>query len=219
MNPTSLGTLSHKKILVVGANSFLARAVIEKTAPLNRLTGVYHVDRSNPVPEVQYISVQDMGQLRDEFEVVFMIAAYIPDESHQPDLDKLEIANVKLPELVCTKFKNARIIYASSVSVYGSAGGKFDERSLPRPTTPYGSSKQRGENIIRTHPSYASIRISSMYGPAMKPHTFLPRIVKQALLNKRISLWGTGKRLQNYIHVRDVAEIFIRAALRESNDT
>ena len=56
-----------------------------------------------------------------------------------------------------------------------------------------------------------------MYGIGMNRHTFIPRIIEAALKDKKITLFGDGSRMQNYIHVSDVAAYFIRASERDMN--
>ncbi|MCX6296971.1 MAG: NAD-dependent epimerase/dehydratase family protein, partial [Bacteroidetes bacterium] len=53
----------------------------------------------------------------------------------------------------------------------------------------------------------------------MNESTFLPRIILSALREKSIKIFGNGGRLQNYIHVSDVAELFLRAAQQHTNNT
>jgi nucleoside-diphosphate-sugar epimerase len=48
--------------------------------------------------------------------------------------------------------------------------------------------------------------------------TFMPAIIRYAKENKKIRLFGDGSRQQNYIHVKDVAKIFIQASEQSVNN-
>ena len=56
-----------------------------------------------------------------------------------------------------------------------------------------------------------------MYGIGIKQSTFLPKIIEDALVSKKIKLLGHGQRIQNYIHTRDVATLAKTAALSKQN--
>jgi len=210
-----------KKALVIGANSFLGKAIIRRLYPAMEVSGVYHQNAENLVPEINNIPVSQLAQLKDEYDVVFIISAYIPgkNESDEQAEKLLQQVNVDLPAQICAQFGKAKIIYASSVSVYGNFSGRADENTVCKPLSAYGSSKLAGENSVKKHPAYALIRISSMYGEGMRSSTFLPAVTDAALKEKRIRILGQGSRLQNYIAVEDVAEIFVRSALKFTNNT
>ena len=206
-----------KRYLVIGANSFLAREIIRELHPHHKVTGVYHVNTNNLIDGVDYVSMNQLNDLPDDYDVVFFISAYIPNKK-ETDPEQLIHVNVRLVEEVCLKFKSAKIIYASSVSVYSNAISSLTEMSETGNTSSYGASKLQGENIIRMHPHFSILRISSMYGPGMNLETFLPRIILNSLNKKEIVLYGDGCRLQNYVHVSDVAEFMINASHKKGSD-
>jgi nucleoside-diphosphate-sugar epimerase len=208
-----------ENVLIVGANSFLAQAICNKLKGQARITGVYHKNRNNLDPEVLNIPVTQLGELKDEYEKVFFISAYIPRNDDKSHLQQLKEINEILLERVCHQFKRARIIYASTVSVYGLAAGLLNEKSAGEQLSAYGASKLQGERIVKQHESYSIIRISSMYGVGMAVTTFLPLIILSALSTGNIKLFGKGERKQNYIHVSDVAEFFVRASQQNQNNT
>lgn len=127
-------------------------------------------------------------------------------------MQRLFAVNVSLPEQLCELFSRAKIVYASSVSIYGSTSGVITEESASQEPQSYGLSKLWGEAIIRAHARCAVVRISSMYGVGMHSSTFLPLVIENALNQNQITLLGSGTRQQNYIHVADVAQVFVKAA-------
>lgn len=182
------------------------------------VTGIYHENRNNlKYEEVDYFPVTHVDQLPEDYDLVFFVSAYIPDKAGTVYQKMFEV-NIDLLARCLKKFKSARFIFASSVSVYGQWSRVRNEQSPYLDVDSYGCSKLWAEGMLKLHHSYAILRISSMYGPGMKLNTFLPLIIKSAVVDKHITLYGDGTRSQNYIHVTDVVELFRKAAVSGKND-
>lgn len=212
-----LKEIHRKKYLVVGANSFLAREIIGRIKVDHDVTGVFHSNKDKLFDDLISLHVSEIEQLPDHFDVVIIISAYIPLRGKPVNENLLNEVNAALPEKICSRFKSAKIIYASSVSVYGDGGRLLTESSATLNPSSYGASKKRGEIVVGAGKGNSIVRISSMYGPGMNRSTFIPQIIDMALKDKKIKLFGDGSRRQNYIHVSDVAEFFIRASDSASN--
>ena len=207
-----------KKFLVVGISSILAQEIVRQLQSVGaRVTGVYHRNRGPAIEGLTLVPVAALSELADEFDAVFFISAYIPRKGEAIDNQRLFYVNVTLLGQVCARFSRARVVYASSVSVYGHAPGTRTEHSALFAPTSYGISKLWGEAVVSAHPQYAIVRISSMYGPGMHAETFLPFLVDAALRTRQLTLLGEGARRQNYIHVADAARVFVRAAVHAGN--
>lgn len=210
--------LNNKKCLVIGANSFLAREIIISLKKNNNVTGIFHLNTNNLDSSERNLPIEDLFSLNDDFDLVFLISAHVP-RNNEEDAGRLKEVNEDLSLRVSEKFKKAKIVYASTVSVYEGSSDKISELSKTNPYSSYGKSKLNGETIVKTHEKYSILRISSMYGKGMNRSTFLPQVVNSAIRNKKINLYGDGSRKQNYIHVSDVAKAFILAAQNETNGT
>lgn len=205
---------------MVGANSFLGRTVIEKLLKKNYVVeGVFHEKKQNLLPQIKHYNMEELWQLPNDYTHLYLISAYIPNKEDLVTVQatKLQEANVALPRRIVKHFSTAKVIYSSSVSVYGEPQGVLDEHSIVKPSSVYGKSKWEGEQFVKEAEKYAVVRISSMYGIGMKEHTFLPNSIKQALAHQTIKIWGNGSRAQNYIHVDDVANYLLLAADRADN--
>ncbi len=201
------------KNLIVGANSFLSRILTQKLLAKGQLVeGVINQNKDKLVPTISYHSSENLEQLADDFDCVYIISAYISQSKEKGTEQRLFATNVALTERVVRHFAEAKIIYASTVSVYGQAQEVWDEDSICSPVNTYGLSKLWGEKLVKMSPKYAIVRISSMYGEGMNLTTFLPRIISQAIAQKTITIWGDGSRRQNYIAVEEVAQYLILAA-------
>jgi UDP-glucose 4-epimerase len=205
-------------ILIIGINSFLAKEIVRfhlKDAGV-QFTGVYNCNY--PVSSsCKIIPATEIFNLDDSFNLVYIIAAYVPEDLNVYS-DLLYTTNTELPGLVARHFKKAKIIFASTVSVYGDATGTIDEFTIPLNPGYYGASKLEGEKAIAANAdAYALVRFSSIFGLGMKQTTIIPNYLNQALTDKCVNVWGDGCRLQNYIHVTDAAAIACKAALNKQN--
>jgi UDP-glucose 4-epimerase len=207
-----------RKCLVIGISSILAQEIVRQLLSAGaQVMGVYHRNPGPAVEGLTLVPVAALNELADEFDVVFFISAYVPRKDETVDNQRLFDVNVALPGQVCARFPRARVVYASSVSVYGNLHETRTEHSPVRAPTAYGISKLWGEAVVSAHPQHAIVRIASMYGPGMHAETFLPFLVNAALRTRQLTLLGEGARRQNYIHVADVARVFVRAAARTAN--
>lgn len=207
-----------QKCLVVGTSSILAQQIVQLLlAAGHEVTGVFHRNPGPAAAGLTLVPVAALNELPDAFDVVFCISAYIPRKGEAPSPARLFEVNVALPEQLSARFSRAKLVYASSVSVYGQLPGVRTEASPCLQPNAYGLSKLWGEAVVQAHPRYAVLRISSMYGPGMHAETFLPLVVDAALKTRTITLLGDGSRQQNYIHAADAARAFVAAAAHPDN--
>jgi len=91
-----------------------------------------------------------------------------------------------------------RYVFASTIYVYSEAGSF------------YKSSKQACELYIEDYSKkygipYTILRYGSLYGPRANESNPIVRLLKQALLEKKISHYGSGEEMREYVHVEDAA--------------
>ena len=130
---------------------------------------------------------------------------------------------------IIVKRKVKKLIYSSSVSIYGSSKRKvlmkedypFNNRTM------YGASKIVGEQFCRVFHdmeglNYIALRYSSVYGPRQNPEGLYPRLIMHALerIEKRLEpqIYGKGNEVQDFVYVGDVVEANILALKSDSSD-
>jgi nucleoside-diphosphate-sugar epimerase len=105
----------------------------------------------------------------------------------------------------------AKLIYASSSSVYGDAASyPVSESVCPRPVSPYGVTKLAAEHlceVYRTNFSVptASLRLFTVYGPRQRPDMAFARLIECAVGGGVFELWGDGEQTRDCTFVGDVA--------------
>lgn len=102
----------------------------------------------------------------------------------------------------CVKHEVKRLMYASTVYVY-SQHGSF-----------YRCSKQATEIFLENYHevhglSYTIMRYGSLYGRRSNEFNFIGKIIRQAILENKISRKGDGNEVRDYINVFDAARMSV----------
>lgn len=103
-----------------------------------------------------------------------------------------------------------KFIQISTDEVYGSLGetGLFTEDTPLNPNSPYSSSKAGADLIAlaycKTYGLHVNItRCSNNYGPYQYPEKLIPLMITNALENKPLPVYGTGRNIRDWLHVYD----------------
>src|ERR1041385_114447 len=103
-----------------------------------------------------------------------------------------------------------RFIQISTDEVYGSLGptGKFSERSLLDPSSPYSASKSGADLLVlaafKTYGQEVLVtRCSNNYGPYQFPEKLIPLMIIKALRDEPLPVYGDGMNVRDWIHVDD----------------
>ncbi|MBI2082700.1 MAG: ADP-glyceromanno-heptose 6-epimerase [Deltaproteobacteria bacterium] len=115
-----------------------------------------------------------------------------------------------------------RVVYASSAAVYGVTQGRLSEEKQRQPANVYGFSKLLLENLaalaVNESPSLriVGLRYFNVYGPG-ETHkkdyaSMIYQLSQQMLANRRPRIYRDGEQKRDFIHVKDVVEMTLRAA-------
>jgi dTDP-glucose 4,6-dehydratase len=103
-----------------------------------------------------------------------------------------------------------RFIQVSTDEVYGSLGdeGFFTESTAYRPNSPYSASKAGSDHLARAwHITYGLPTIisncSNNYGPFQNSEKLIPTIIRKALSDQPIPIYGQGKNIRDWLYVDD----------------
>lgn len=113
-------------------------------------------------------------------------------------------------ELVALKETDHRFHHVSTDEVYGSLGssGHFTESSPYAPNSPYSASKASSDFLVRSfHQTYGMNTIisncSNNYGPNQHHEKLIPTIIRKALTEEKIPIYGDGKNIRDWLYVED----------------
>ena len=97
---------------------------------------------------------------------------------------------------ICKKKKVKRFIYASTLYVFSKYGGIYKD-----------TKKIAEQNIENSKVPYTILRFGSLYGPGSSSGNAIFDILQMAIKEKKITYWGNGDEVRQYIHARDAAKI------------
>ena len=200
------------KILVTGGSGFLGSHVADALTDAGHEVTILDIQKSPYVRPDQEMIVGDildqelLERVVAEKDVVYHFAgiADIDESAKRPvDTAKYNILGTVILLEACLKAGIRRFIFASSSYVY-SDSGFF-----------YRSSKQACESFIENYAElyglkYTCLRYGSLYGPRADERNSIYRLIKQAIQDGKITYYGTGEEIREYIHVRDAAQASIR---------
>ena len=113
-----------------------------------------------------------------------------------------------------------RIVQVSTDEVYGSIDdGKFTEESPFLPNSPYSAAKAGGDLIARAFWKTYGLPIvvthgGNTYGPWQYPEKLIPFFVTRLIDKKKVPLYGEGRQVREWIHVKDHARGVLTAMLK-----
>lgn len=206
------------KVLVVGSNGFLGRSVVKKCLEKGWIVECVYYKQKNFIPKkCKSFFIDELFKQDNNYDVIFLLAAHVLYANYDVANRTLLESNIKLPLKIIEKFPKSKIIFSSSVSVYGKHTSIISEYSAYNNPNLYGLLKLNVETLLQFHPNYQIVRFSSVYGEGMNNTTFVPHAIQEAKESKKITIFGDGSRLQDYLYIDDAAEYCIKAADRKES--
>lgn len=105
----------------------------------------------------------------------------------------------------------SRFVQVSTDEVYGSLGPDdppFTEESPLQPNSPYSASKASADLLCRAYYETYGLpvvvtRCSNNYGPYQYPEKLLPVLIRRALADEPLPIYGDGMNVRDWLHVED----------------
>jgi len=102
-----------------------------------------------------------------------------------------------------------KFIQIGTDEVYGTIDvGSFSEKTPINPRNPYSASKASADILIQSFIETYGIdavmtRSCNNFGPRQNPEKFVPMMITNVLLGKKIPIYGSGKNVREWIFVED----------------
>jgi UDP-glucuronate 4-epimerase len=113
--------------------------------------------------------------------------------------------------------RTARLVLASSSSVYGNASTyPTSEDSPTRPVSPYGVTKLAMEHLARAYAEnwglpVVVLRYFTVYGPRQRPDMALYRFIAAAARGRPVPVYGDGEQVRDFTYVSDAVAATVAA--------
>ena len=123
---------------------------------------------------------------------------------------------MKAPHQCKEQFEHARFYHISTDEVFGSLGdaGAFSEQSNYAPNSPYSVSKAAADHWVRSYfhtyglPTLTT-QCSNNYGPYQHGEKLIPTIIRNAVNETAIPLYGDGQNVRDWLYVEDHCEAIL----------
>lgn len=201
------------KQIVFGANGFLGSALVNRLVHNTDVLAVYNNSTNRINSKAKLIHISNIHKIKNEkISTIFYSVG-----NYSSSFKDLFYNNVELLNSVINFFKDSKIVFISSTSVYGNNFDIISENSAFNNPSIYGLSKIAGEFITQNAIRYSIVRLCYIYGANLNNNSFIPNIINQAKSNE-IILFGEGKREQDYLHIDDAVNILIKSSVYDQND-
>lgn len=108
------------------------------------------------------------------------------------------------------EYKKCRFHHISTDEVYGTLNETdlFTEETPYAPNSPYSASKASSDMIVRSYQETYGMNTvitncSNNYGPKQHDEKLIPTIIRKALSNEPIPIYGDGKNIRDWLYVLD----------------
>jgi nucleoside-diphosphate-sugar epimerase len=110
---------------------------------------------------------------------------------------------------------DTRLLFFSSTYVYGGLDPtmRVNEETAPHPVHNFGVAKLFFEQfILRNHRNSVVFRLASVFGQGAQRHpNALADMVEECRKEKRLTVWGEGRRRMQYIYLEEVTQSIMEA--------
>jgi UDP-glucose 4-epimerase len=230
------------RILLIGGSGFIGSNITTQLIRNNYKVFILELPGSDisifeSIPnnlKIYYGRLSDYDIIKDIINensidtVIHLASSLLPSssfESYLLEFDSIIKPTIKLLQLFSDL--NTKLVYFSSGgTVYGNGNNAFSEFHKTEPISYYGQSKLIIEESIkfenrRLGLKYLIIRPSNPYGIGQKingQQGLIATSIGHILNNEKISIWGDGNVVRDYIHIDDLVKGLIKILENEFDD-
>jgi UDP-glucose 4-epimerase len=217
------------KVLVTGGSGFIGSHVVDVLIAHGHEPRIFDIVPSSyaAADEVETIvgDLLDLETLRGAArgcDAVIHLAAVSDVNEVVRDPSHAELVNARGTEVMLEAAlleKVKRVLYASTVWVYGGAAGEEpldEETSLVPPAHFYTATKVAGELFCHSFDELYGLdqtilRFGIPYGPRARASTVVAQFVSRALAGEPLTVTGDGAQTRQFVYVEDLAEGIVAA--------
>lgn len=203
-----------KRVLITGVNGLIGSTIAEYLMGSYEIIGTSIEDSNMTGLAFKYIKsdITDRNtfeQLPEKVDVIVHCAAIITHDNYSNMLLNANCIGVQNIASYANGAGCERLVYFSSLPIIGKPSViPITETHPINPPSVYHVTKFFGEQVLKLlmgEDRVVIFRIPSPVGRKTAPNKIVPVFVKNAIENVDYNLLGQGKRIQNYIDVRDIA--------------
>ena len=202
------------RIFMTGACGYVGSALLPKLLEAGHTVSAIDTCWFSSDPRVRVQDVRDVRSIEDA-DLVLILAAIANDPSvsfyPRRSWETGVLATQQLAQLAART--GARLLYASSVSVYGADRGMVTEDMEPHPLSDYNKTKMCAERVLLSYSKRCPVQIvrpATICGlsPRMRLDLTVNLFTMQALTKGEITLHG-GQQWRPSIHIDDMCALYL----------
>jgi GlcNAc-P-P-Und epimerase len=207
-------------VTVIGGSGFIGTELVRRLLDAGHEVRIADKKKSVAYPELwSQADVREPVSLRkalDGSDVIYNLAAEHKDNVRPRSL--YEEVNVTGARNVCRaaeELHGKKIVFTSSVAVYGFAAPNTDETGVLRPFNDYGRTKMLAEEVYKEWQareparSLVIVRPTVVFGPRNRGNVY--NLLNQ-MASGRFMMVGTGKNFKSMAFVGNVASFLLAAS-------
>lgn len=199
--------MTHKTI-VIGKHSNLSNHLVDK---LNNATVVSSRDIMSDVNILSKYKDQEINLIFNNFQPAIKLNEMVNAEDYI--MNSIGVTSKILNYCLTGNIKMNKIIYTSSAAVYGDNKCSVETDEL-KPSSLYASLKVSNEKLIEkfcvdNKIDYTIVRLFNMYG-GNDEFSIISKILLAIRKNKELTITNNGNSIRDFIHVQDVADIYVK---------
>jgi len=208
----------HMNIGITGGSGFIGRYIIEKLLEKGISQRIKNIDIVKPKFEVEVEFIH--GDIRDKQKIdrfcedlnciIHLAAAHHDFGVSDEEYYDVNVNGTKILLAAMEKHKVDKLLFYSSVAVYGTQNLPADENTIPDPDNPYGTSKLAAERLIEnwvnteTRRKAFIIRPSVVIGPRNEANMFF--LIDQIFKGRYLFNFGNGRNIKSMANVKNLVD-------------
>jgi len=141
----------------------------------------------------------------------FAAESHVDRSIMQPDLFvRTNVLGTQTLLDLAKQYNVGKFVQISTDEVYGTLGdtGLFTEETPLAPNSPYSASKAGADLLVRAYHETFGLnvnitRCSNNYGPYQFPEKLIPLMIRNALEDKPLPVYGDGLNVRDWLYVED----------------
>lgn len=204
-----------KKVAIIGSRGYIGSELSKFLENKFNLTLVSSKNSNNNIENQKFLT---KIILANDY-IIFLSNINSIKENEEYPFKNYEVSISPLKNIchISNKLKKKiNILYFSSSSVYGMQNGTVNENSITKPTCNYDFQKLLCEKILKDAKSqylkYTILRLGNIYGPSeknpqSKDRGIVGKIIKSAIINNKVYIYGSGNYYRNYLYIKDLVKL------------
>ncbi len=204
--------MENSNVAIVGAAGFVGSRVISRFTDGNITYKSYDIDVSDQSKKIFYLDVEEiksLDQLAGANTIINLAAVHRDDVRPRSRYDDVNVQGAKNVCEAALKHGINRIIFTSSVAIYGFAPEGTDETGEPNYFNDYGRTKFLAEEVYKrwqmedaVQRTLVIVRPTVIFGEGNRGNVY--NLLKQIALG-RFAMFGNGENKKSLAYVENVS--------------